>query len=129
MIPDDLLYTKTHEWVRLEDDEAVLGITHFAQSQLGDITFIELPKPGDTLSAGEEMGSVESVKAASEIYSPVNGEVMSVNDDLADTPEVVNEDPYGEGWLVRVRLAGGAVAADGLLSPEEYAELLEEEKE
>ncbi|MCA1945749.1 MAG: glycine cleavage system protein GcvH [Desulfovibrio sp.] len=125
MIPDDLLYTKTHEWVRMEDDEAVVGITHFAQSQLGDLTFVELPKVGDTVTAGEEMGSVESVKAASEIYSPVDGEVVAVNEELADTPEAINEDPYGEGWMVRVRVTGGQ-PSDGLLTPEEYAELLEE---
>ena len=125
MIPDDLLYTKTHEWVRMEDDEAVVGITHFAQSQLGDLTFVEMPKVGDTLTAGEEMGSVESVKAASEIYSPVDGEVMAINDELTDSPEVINEDPYGEGWMVRVRVTGGQ-PSDGLLTPEEYADLLEE---
>ncbi|AGW13754.1 glycine cleavage system protein GcvH [Megalodesulfovibrio gigas] len=125
MIPDDLLYTKTHEWIRMEDDEAVVGITQFAQSQLGDLTFVELPKVGDTVTAGEEMGSVESVKAASEIYSPVDGEVIAVNEELVDTPEVINEDPYGEGWMVRVRVTGGQ-PSDGLLTPEEYADLLEE---
>lgn len=124
MIPDDLQYTKTHEWVRLEDDEAVVGITNFAQSQLGDLTFVEMPGVGDSVTATEEMGAVESVKAASELYSPVDGEVVAINDALEDTPEVVNDDPYGEGWIVRIRVAGGP--PEGLLSPEEYAALIEE---
>ncbi len=126
MIPDDLLYTKTHEWVKVEGETALLGITDFAQQQLGDLTFIELPAPGDELSAGDEMGSIESVKAASEIYAPIDGEVLEINEDLEDAPELVNQDPYGEGWLVRVSLA--AEPAD-LLTPEEYADLVESESE
>ena len=116
----DLLYTNTHEWVRVEDEIAVIGITDFAQEQLGDITFVELPAVGDTVEAGREMGSVESVKAASELYSPVSGEVIEVNDELEAAPEKVNADPFGEGWLIRVRLTEEPV---GLLSPEAYEEL------
>jgi glycine cleavage system H protein len=116
----DLLYTNTHEWVRVEDEIAVIGITDFAQEQLGDITFVELPAVGDLVEAGREMGSVESVKAASELYSPVSGEVIEVNDELEGSPEKVNSDPYGEGWLIRVRLSD---EPSGLLSPEEYEEL------
>ena len=116
----DLLYTNTHEWVRVEDEIAVIGITDFAQEQLGDITYVELPAVGDVLEAGQEMGSVESVKAASELYSPVSGEVIEVNDELEAAPEKVNADPFGEGWLIRVRLTEEPV---GLLSPEAYEEL------
>ena len=116
----DLLYSKTHEWARIENEIAVVGITDFAQEQLGDITFVELPAVGDTVEAGREMGSVESVKAASELYSPVSGEVIEVNDELEAAPEKVNADPFGEGWLIRVRLTEEPV---GLLSPEAYEEL------
>ena len=120
----DLLYSRTHEWVRVEDDIAVIGITDFAQEQLGDITYVELPSVGAVLEAGQEMGSVESVKAASELYSPVFGEVVEVNEDLDATPEKVNTDPYGEGWLIRVRLSAEPA---GLLSPEEYEEIAKAE--
>ena len=116
----DLLYSKTHEWARIENEIAVVGITDFAQEQLGDITFVELPAVGDTVEAGREMGSVESVKAASELYSPVSGEVIEINDELEAAPEKVNADPFGEGWLIRVRLTEEPV---GLLSPEAYEEL------
>ncbi|MEA4856680.1 glycine cleavage system protein GcvH [Solidesulfovibrio sp.] len=120
----DLLYTKTHEWVRVEDEIAVIGITDFAQEQLGDITYVELPSVGDMLEAGQEMGSVESVKAASELYCPVSGEVIEVNEELESTPEKVNTDPFGEGWMLRLRLTDEP--AD-LLSPEEYEEIAKSE--
>lgn len=113
----DLLYAESHEWVRIEGEEAVVGITWFAQDQLGDLTFVDLPSVGATLAQGKEMGSVESVKAASEIYSPVDGAVVAVNEELRSAPEKVNQSPYGEGWLVRVRLAG---APSGLLSAADY---------
>ncbi|WP_029457975.1 glycine cleavage system protein GcvH [Solidesulfovibrio alcoholivorans] len=120
----DLLYTNTHEWVRVEDEIAVIGITDFAQEQLGDITYVELPAVGDVLEAGQEMGSVESVKAASELYCPVSGEVIEVNDELEAAPEKVNSDPFGEGWMLRVKLSAEPV---GLLSPEEYEEIAKSE--
>lgn len=120
----DLLYSKTHEWVRVEDDIAVVGITDFAQEQLGDITYVELPAVGTQLEPGQEMGSVESVKAASELYSPVAGEVVAVNEELDATPEKVNADPFGEGWMLRVRLSAEPA---GLLSPEEYEEIAKAE--
>lgn len=120
----DLLYTKTHEWVRVEDSIAVIGITDFAQEQLGDITYVELPAVGAVLEAGQEMGSVESVKAASELFSPVSGEVVAVNEELEATPEKVNADPFGEGWMLRVRLSAEPA---GLLSPEEYEEIAKAE--
>ncbi len=105
MIPEELLYTKTHEWVRLDNDKAVVGVTHFAQEQLGDLTFIELPQPGVVVQAGKEMGSIESVKAASELYSPVDGVVSAVNAELENNPGLVNEDPYGKGWMIEVALS------------------------
>ncbi len=116
-IPADLLYTDTHEWVRIEGDEAVIGITQFAQEQLGDLTFVDLPAVGDTLATGQEMGSVESVKAASELYSPLAGIVSAVNDALSGAPELVNQSPYTDGWMVRVKLDG---KPEGLLSAADY---------
>lgn len=121
-IPKDLLYTKTHEWLRHEDGTEVMGITDFAQEQLGDLTFVELPAEGETITAGQEMGSVESVKAASELYAPVSGTVEAVNPRLEDEPGLVNSDPYGDGWMVRIAPDGDP---DGLLSAEEYEELVE----
>lgn len=116
-VPADLLYTDTHEWVRIEGDEAVIGITQFAQEQLGDLTFVDLPAVGDTLATGQEMGSVESVKAASELYSPLAGAVSAVNDALSGAPELVNQSPYTDGWMVRVKLSG---TPEGLLSAADY---------
>ncbi len=117
MIPNDLLYTASHEWVRVTDQEALMGITDFAQCQLGDITFIELPSMGDAVVQGREMGSIESVKAASELNSPVSGTVVEVNAELDGAPEKINQDPYGTGWMIRVRLSE---PPKDLLSPEEY---------
>ena len=122
--PDDLLYAATHEWVRIEGDEAVIGITFFAQEQLGDITFVDLPTVGTILESGQEMGSVESVKAASEIYAPLAGEVVEVNTDLDASPEVINESPYDGGWMVRVKLAS---SPSGLMNAEEYEEHVQNE--
>jgi len=123
-VTSDLLYAPTHEWVRIEGSEAVIGITAFAQEQLGDITFVDLPSPGDKLSPKKEMGAVESVKAASDIYSPVEGEVIAVNEALQDTPEKINQDPYGEGWILRVRLAA---KPEGLLDAAAYETLVANE--
>ena len=105
MNPNELLYATSHEWVRIEGNVAVVGITHFAQEQLGDLTFIELPQIGDQAIAAKEIGTVESVKAASDLISPVSGEVIAVNEALENTPELCNSDPFGEGWIVRVKLA------------------------
>jgi len=122
--PENLLYNKSHEWADIEGEEATIGITSFAQEQLGDITFVELPEVGDTLEAGDEMGSIESVKAASELYIPVSGEVIAVNEALEDTPEKVNEEPFEGGWLIKVKLTD---EPKGLLSATEYAELVASE--
>jgi len=122
-IPEDLQYTKSHEWVRIEGETATIGITDHAQDELGDIVFVELPEEGDTFDAGESFGTVESVKAVSDLYAPVGGEVVEVNSALEDAPESINEDPYGEGWIVKLRTTDEA----DLLSPEEYEKVVEEE--
>ncbi len=119
--PEDLKYVDTHEWVRLEGEEAVIGITDFAQDQLGDVTFVELPAVGDTLIEGAEMGSVESVKAASDLFAPVSGKVLEVNPALEASPELLNSDPYGKGWMLRVHLSSKPTT---LISAEEYQKLL-----
>jgi glycine cleavage system H protein len=123
MIPKELKYAKSHEWAKIEGRTAVVGITHFAQEQLGDLTFIDLPKLGASLTAGAEMGSVESVKAASELYSPVSGKVVEVNAALESAPEAVNQDPYGAGWMIKVELAAEPSGLAGLLDADAYAEV------
>jgi glycine cleavage system H protein len=105
MYPENFRYTKEHEWVRVEGDTGVVGITDYAQEQLGDIVYVDLPKPGTQLEQGKPMGSVESVKAVSDIYAPVSGEVTAVNDLLATAPEKLNADPHGEAWLVKIKLS------------------------
>lgn len=118
-IPDDLQYTKTHEWIRQEDDEIVVGITDFAQAQLSDLTYVELPAIGDQVSVGDEIAVLESVKAASDIYAPVAGIVTGINDLLQDSPELLNADPYGEGWLFKLRPQDMA-DLDELLEADQY---------
>ncbi len=125
MVPTDLRYTKDHEWVRVDGDEAVVGITKFAADQLGDIVFVELPAVGRSLSAHEPFGVVESVKAVSDLFAPVEGEVIAGNDALTGAPELVNSDPYGEGWMLRVRLAEPA-RVDDLLDAAAYELLVAE---
>ncbi|MEX0801478.1 MAG: glycine cleavage system protein GcvH [Dehalococcoidia bacterium] len=127
-IPPGLRYTKEHEWVRAEGDLGTVGITDYAQDQLGDVVFLSLPEPGKQLEQMAVFGEIESVKAVSELYSPVSGEVVEANVALADKPELVNDSPYDEGWLIRVRLADAA-ELDGLLSGEQYREYLEQEAE
>jgi glycine cleavage system H protein len=122
-VPDDLQYTKSHEWVRTEGDTATIGITDHAQEELGDVVFVELPDEGDTFDAGESFGTVESVKAVSDLYAPVGGEIVEVNSALEDAPEKINEDPYGEGWIIKLRTSEEA----DLLSPQEYEQVVEEE--
>jgi len=123
MVPDDLRYTKEHEWVRVEGDEATVGITKYAADQLGDIVFVELPPVGRAVEQFATFGVVESVKAVSDLFAPLGGEVVAVNDGLADSPELVNGDPFGDGWIVRLRLADpGQVEA--LLDPTAYEQLV-----
>lgn len=118
-VPSDLKYTQTHEWVRIEGDVATIGITDHAQAELGDIVYVDLPEAGRMLQSEGQFGEIESVKAVSELYAPLSGEVIASNSDLTDRTEVVNEDPYGAGWLVKVRLTDtGELAA--LLDPADY---------
>lgn len=124
-IPADLKYSATHEWVRVEGDLAIVGITDHAQSELGDIVYLELPEPGRLLAADDLFGTVESVKAVSDLYSPVSGEVVEANTAIAEATETVNQDPYGAGWLIKVRLSDPAELAK-LLSAEAYQNLIEE---
>lgn len=119
-IPDDLRYSKEHEWVRLEGEMATVGITHFAQDQLGDVVFVELPAKGASVRQSASLGVVESVKAASDVYAPVSGEVTERNVKVIESPELVNSSPYGEGWLVRISVLDKGELKD-LLSPAEYA--------
>jgi len=125
-IPEDLLYTKEHEWVSVEGEVVTIGITDHAQNELGDVVYVELPEKGSRFDAQESFGSVESVKAVSEVYMPVSATVTEVNEDLVDAPEVVNEDPYGEGWMIRARL-GDPDEIDELMTADDYREYLKEE--
>ena len=118
-IPADLKYTKEHEWLKMEGDTAIVGITDHAQAELGDIVFVELPKVGDAVTKGATFGTVESVKAVSEIFSPATGEVIEINASLADAPEKLNDDPHGAGWLVKIRLSA-AGEIQGLMSAADY---------
>ena len=122
-IPEHLRYTEDHEWVEVEDDIATIGITDYAQSELGDIVFVELPETGKSFKAGDVLGTIESVKAVSEIFSPVSGSVVEVNETLNDKPEVINEDPNGAGWYCRIQLDDPA-EIDGLMDAQGYEELI-----
>lgn len=124
--PTELLYTKDHEWIRVDESTGTIGITDHAQKELGDIVFVELPKVGDRVTVKESFGTVESVKAVSEIYSPVSGEVIAVNPKLQNRPELLNADPHGEAWLIRVKVDDRR-ETDGLMSGEEYEAYLKEE--
>ena len=126
MYPSELRYDREHEWVRVADDVVVMGISHFAQDQLGEVVYVDLPAEGDTVAAGETFGEIESVKSVSELFSPVTGEVLKVNDALDDSPETVNEDPYGEGWMIEVKLTDPA-ELDALLSAGDYEAFVNEE--
>ncbi|AEB11536.1 glycine cleavage system protein GcvH [Marinithermus hydrothermalis] len=125
-IPEELKYTKSHEWARLEEDLVVVGITDFAQDALGDVVYVELPEVGRQVAAGEAVAVVESVKTASDIYAPVAGEIVAVNEALVDAPERVNEDPYGEGWMFKIKPADPA-AFEALLDARGYQEVIESE--
>jgi glycine cleavage system H protein len=126
--PDDLKYTREHEWLLVEDKIATVGITDFAQEQLGDVVFVELPAVGDKVTKDEAMGVIESVKAVSDVYAPVSGKVLEVNDDLPESTEMVNEDPYGDGWMVKIELSDPSEIAD-LMSAAEYEQFVSEQEE
>jgi glycine cleavage system H protein len=127
MYPQELLYTKEHEWIRVDEEIGTIGITDYAQHELGDVVFVELPKVGDHLTANEAFGTIESVKAVSEIFAPVDGEVVGINSKLQNSPELVNSDPHGEAWLVRVRLSDRS-DTDKLMTAEEYEAYIKEKK-
>jgi glycine cleavage system H protein len=126
MYPKDLKYDREHEWVRVEGDVAIIGISHFAQDQLGEVVYVDLPEAGDTTAAGESFGEVESVKSVSELFAPVSGEITEVNSALDDAPETVNEDPYGAGWMIKVKLSDPA-EIDGMMDADDYEAFLTED--
>lgn len=124
MYPQDLRYTPEHEWIRTEGDRGVVGITYFAQEQLGDVVFVELPKIGAQIEEGKPFGVVESVKTASDLYAPVSGQVVEINEQLVDRPELVNEDPYGNGWMIAIRMTN-PTQLNTLLTSDKYEATLQ----
>ncbi|MBS7248211.1 MAG: glycine cleavage system protein GcvH [Candidatus Jordarchaeales archaeon] len=128
-IPDDLLYNETHQWAKIENGRVRVGITDFAQKQLKEIVYVELPEVGDEVSQGDEFGTIESVKAVSELYAPVSGTIVEVNEALEDSPELINSDPYGEGWMVVIEASNIEEEKENLLSADNYAEIVEKELE
>ena len=120
--PENLKYTSEHEWLLAEDDQATIGITSFAQRELGDIVFVDIDTEGETLAAGEKFGTIEAVKTVSDLYMPVSGEILAVNTLLETAPETINKDPYGDGWMIRIQLTH-PVELNGLLSPADYEDL------
>jgi glycine cleavage system H protein len=124
--PDDRFYSKSHEWIRVEGDTATIGITDHAQKELGDVVFVELPDTGEIFDEGQEFGTIESVKAVSELFLPIAGEIVEVNKALVDEPNAVNEDPHGDGWLVQVKVSSDGVL-DGLMNAAAYEKFVEEE--
>ncbi|MEA2236429.1 MAG: glycine cleavage system protein [Thermoanaerobaculia bacterium] len=127
MTPEDSRYAKSHEYINVEGEIGTIGITEYAQKELGDVVFVELPQVGTQLEAGDELGSIESVKAVSELFAPVGGEVVEINERLAEKPELVNTDPYGDGWMVRIKVADASEADELLMTAEEYDEYVETE--
>jgi glycine cleavage system H protein len=125
-IPKDLRYSEEHEWVKVEGEKVRVGITHFAQSELGDIVFVELPEVGDNVTADEPFGSVESVKTVSELYAPISGKVVEVNEELSDSPEFVNESPYEKAWMIVVE-PSEASEVENLMTSEQYEEMIKED--
>ncbi|HKG45792.1 MAG TPA: glycine cleavage system protein GcvH [Pyrinomonadaceae bacterium] len=127
-VPEDLHYSKDHEWVRVDGGQAIIGITDYAQDSLGDVVYVELPKAEEEFAANEPFGSVESVKAVSEVFTPVAGVIVSTNETLADEPETVNSDPYGKGWMIRLKMSNPA-EVDSLLTAAEYEDFTKAESE
>jgi glycine cleavage system H protein len=127
VLPEDLRYSRSHEWAKLDGDRVRIGLSDYAQDQLGDIVFVELPAVGDRFEKGQEFGTVESVKAVAEVYVPLGGEVTAVNEELADAPELVNKDPYGEGWMLELT-TGETSEAEALMERDAYLETLKDQE-
>ncbi len=128
MYPTDYLYSREHEWIRVDGDVAVVGITEFAQEELGEVVFVELPEVGQMFNTGDELGTIESVKAVAEVYTPVAGEVVEVNDAVVDDPELLNDDPHTEGWLIKIRFSSASDLKE-LMSAEKYEEYVKNGEE
>lgn len=124
-IPEELIYTKEHEWARIEDDTATIGITDYAQGELGDIVYVDLPEVGTQVNQGDSFGTIEAVKAVSDLFAPLSGEVVAVNDNLNDAPEKINEDPYQEGWMIKIKMSS-AGEKEELLDSKQYENLIQE---
>ncbi len=124
MIKEDLLYTETHEWVKVEDGEALIGITDYAQNELGDIVYVELPEIGDDLIKNDALGTIEAVKAVEDIVAPISGEIIDVNEELEDTPELINQSAFEDGWIIRIKISDDS-ELEALLSAKEYQEIVE----
>lgn len=122
-VPENLKYTKDHEWAKIEGDVATIGITDYAQGELGDVVFVELPEVGSALNAGDTFGTIEAVKAVADLYAPLSGEVVEINPELESTPEKVNQDPYGDGWMIKIKLSNPG-EVDALMDAEKYKELI-----
>ncbi len=122
-VPENLKYTKDHEWAKIEGDVATIGITDYAQGELGDVVFVELPEVGTQLNAGDTFGTIEAVKAVADLYAPLSGEVVEINPELESTPEKVNQDPYGDGWMIKVKISNPS-EVDELMDAEKYKELI-----
>jgi len=122
--PEDYKYSKDHEWIRIDDDVCVVGITDYAQDELGEVVFVEMPEPGQTFDAHDEIGSIESVKAVAEVYTPLTGEIVEVNEALEDAPEMVNKDPHGEGWMIKIRYSSAEELGE-LMDVEAYQQFLD----
>jgi glycine cleavage system H protein len=127
-VPQELSYSKEHEWIRVEGGDCTVGVTDYAQDQLGDVVFVELPEVGEKFAINDAVASVESVKAVSDIYLPLSGEIVAVNESILDSPELINDDPYGEGWIMKLRMDDSS-ELDGLLSPLDYENYVAEESE
>jgi len=128
MYPTDYLYSREHEWIRVDGDVVVVGITEFAQEELGEVVFVELPEAGQVFNTGDELGTIESVKAVAEVFTPVAGEVVEVNDAVVDDPELLNDDPHGEGWLVKIRFSSASDLKE-LMNAEKYEEYVKSGEE
>ncbi|MBI9067290.1 MAG: glycine cleavage system protein GcvH [Salinivirgaceae bacterium] len=122
-VPENLKYTEDHEWIKIDGDTAIIGVTEYASQQLGDVVFVEIETEGETLAKGETFGTIEAVKTVSDLFMPVGGEVLEINPKLEETPEIVNQDPYGDGWMVKIKISD-ASELEALLSPEVYKETI-----